>query len=146
VAEKSVIVRERDDYDYAIDLAIQSAMMVAVMMMVLSSMPVFQQVQNYLQTQQYEGLTANRNLQANDSTHWENLTSNPPYVPWITASFYNEGPDTAFLSLNYPDNAVPLKAKETWNVGFTGANRRLEVIFYKTDPGKSALVRVVGKY
>ena len=39
---------------------------------------------------------------------------------------------------------VTIKEEETVNL--TGADRRIELVFYKSNPGEKASVRVIGKY
>jgi len=94
----------------------------------------------------YFGEVEPRVLTITDVTGWVDLVHNPPYVPWISANFFNDGPDTAFLSMNYPSNFTELRIGESLQINLTGAIRRLEVIFFRCNSGQTASVRVVGKY
>lgn len=96
--------------------------------------------------QVYSGLTDSRVLEADEKLKWINLADFPPFTPWIAASFFNDGPDSAYIAINNPDEMLELKKGENQYVNLSFAERRIEVIFYKTAPGKKAGVRVEGKY
>lgn len=104
--------------------------------------------------QTYLGLTDYRVLEADGQLRWISLVDASPFMPWITASFFNDGDITTdppgevsvYLAINNPDALVELKKGENQYANFSFAERRIEIIFYKTDPGKKANVRVEGKY
>ena len=70
------------------------------------------------------------------------------------ASFFNDGdittdppePTSAYIAINNPDAMVELKKGESQHADFSFAQRRIEIIFYRAEPGKKASVRVEGKY
>ncbi len=102
-----------------------------------------------LAAQSYTGLTDYKVLDADEQLRWVSLD-----VPWVTASFFNEGDVTvappgqvsAYIAVNNPNSFVELKKGDSQNADFSFAQRRIEIIFYKADKGKHARVRVVGKY
>ncbi|GAI95575.1 unnamed protein product, partial [marine sediment metagenome] len=104
--------------------------------------------------QVYTGLTDSRVLEANGQLQWLSLVSTPPFTPWIAASFFNDGDVTTdppgavsvYIAINNPDALVELKKGESQYADFSFAQRRIEIIFFRTDPGKSARIRVEGKY
>lgn len=103
--------------------------------------------------QAYLGSTDYRVLEADGQLRWISLVDATPFTPWITASFFNDGdptdptaPVSAYIAINNPDAMVELKKGESQYADFSFAQRRIEMIFYKTDPGKRARVRVEGKY
>ncbi|MBA7695800.1 hypothetical protein ES703_104436 [subsurface metagenome] len=104
--------------------------------------------------QVYTGLTDYRILDADGQLRWLSLVDAPPFTPWITASFFNDGDVTTdppgavsvYIAINNPDALVELKKGESQYADFSFAQRRIEIIFYKTDPSKKARVRVEGKY
>jgi len=104
--------------------------------------------------QVYLGATDYRVLEADGQLRWLSLVDATPFVPWITASFYNDGdlttdppgPVSVYIAINNPDAMVEIKKGENQYADFSFAQRRIEIIFYKTDPGKKARVRVEGKY
>jgi len=96
--------------------------------------------------QQYLGLEDSRDLVATDQLQWLDLLNNSPYTPWITASFFNDGPDSVFIAINLPSGFTELKSGESKSVNFSMADRRIEVIYFVCNAGESASVRAVGKY
>ncbi len=67
--------------------------------------------------------------------------------PLITATIYNDGPDTGYFQINYPGSKViTLKNGESVSPDFTKSKRKFERVFYYTAAGGNASVRVVGKY
>lgn len=91
--------------------------------------------------QAYVGSTDYHVLEADGQLRWISLST-----PWITATFFNDGPDSAYVAVNNPDAMVELKKGESQYADFSFAQRRIEILFYKTDLGKRARVRVEGKY
>ncbi len=98
-----------------------------------------------LQARAYCGMTDPRTLDATATLKWLSLVDGPPYIPWISASFFNDGPDRVYIGINRPDGS-PIESGESLTVDLSGADRRIEVIFYQCDPGKTASVRAIGKY
>ena len=96
--------------------------------------------------QVYTGLTDERVLNATPTLQWLNLISDPPYVGWITASFFNDGPNSVFIGINNPDELHELAVGEAYDVSMVGAQRRIEFLYYRSNPGEITSVRVVGKY
>lgn len=101
--------------------------------------------------QALQGHVDSRVLQATPTLQWLNLLSGPPYTPWITASFFNDGllvggvvvPNSAFVGINNPDELHELMYGEQLSVDMSGS-RGIELIYYRSDVG--ATIRVVGKY
>lgn len=99
-----------------------------------------------LQAQSYTGLTDTRVLHATTQLQWLNLVSSPPYAPWVTASFHNDGPSTVLVAVNNPSELHELEVGEGLDVDMIGADRRIELVFYRAYPGAAAAVRTIGKY
>lgn len=104
------------------------------------------QLTQYLEAQAYLGLTDDRTLNATPTMQWLNLISNPPYHPWITAYFFNDGPHSVFIGINNPNELIQLASGEDKAVDMTGADRRIELVFFKSNIGERASVRAIGKY
>ncbi|GAI95438.1 unnamed protein product [marine sediment metagenome] len=104
------------------------------------------QLTQYLEAQAYVGLIDDRTLNATPTMQWLNLISNPPYHPWITAYFFNDGPHSVFIAINNPNELTQLAMGEDKTVDMTGADRRIELVFFKSNRGERASVRVIGKY
>lgn len=64
----------------------------------------------------------------------------------ITASFFNDGPNTAYIAVNSPSKWVELKKGESINIDFAKADKRIVFIHHKCDAGETASVRAIGKY
>ena len=104
--------------------------------------------------QTYLGATDYRVLEADGQLRWISLVDASPFIPWIAASFFNDGDVTVvppgqvsvYIAINSPDAMVELKKGENQYADFSFALKRIEIIFFKTDPGKRARVRVEGKY
>lgn len=122
-------------------------MMFTMVIMVVVMSKLMAPLSSLVQSQQYTGVPYDVDLPAVAAMQWVNFVDDDPYHPWVTGSFYNEGPDTAYLSFNTPDRFSELRIHETWNISWIGAAERLSVIYYKTNAaGETALVRAKGKY
>lgn len=139
-------VAKRDELDMGIDMSDIMVMMMMIMMMALLPSLVGTTASTTLQAQAYVGLTDSRTLHATQVLQWINLISDPPYTAWITASFHNDGPDSAFVAVNNPDEFTEIANGEDITVSMAGADRRIEFVFYKSNLGERASVRVLGKY
>ncbi|MBA7558623.1 hypothetical protein ES708_00227 [subsurface metagenome] len=134
-------------YDDGIMDAIPKVLMVmfgVMLLFALSPITAYAQAQTYAQA--YQGLTNTLVLNATPTTQWVNLINDPPYSPLITASFYNDGPNSVFIAINNPDEFLELNEGDSRVVSMSGGERRIEFIFYKCNPGERASVRVDGKY
>lgn len=137
-----------DEDDIGIEMSdVMMMLMVVMMMSVLPSIAASTaRATQTLQAQAYVGLTDSRVLEANPSFQWINLISDPPYIPWISASFFNDGPHPVFIAINNPDDWLELNASDQRTVSMLGGDRRIEFIFYKCNLGEKATVRVDSKY
>ena len=136
--------------DFDITSLMSPLFMMVMLLVVMSILPSITttttQAQQYYSAQAYTGLTDERSLNATPTMQWLNLISAPPYNPWITAYFFNNGPHSAFIAINNPDELYQLAKGEEKRVDMTGASRRIEFVFYKSNKGERALVRGIGKY
>jgi len=144
---KELTIHEEDiDISTIIQPLFMLVMLMAVSSMMVNITPMAASAQQYYSAQSYIGLTDDRVLNSTSTLQWLNLITNPPYHPWITAYFFNDGPQSVFIGINNPDELYQLASGEDKAVNFTGANRRIELVFYKSNLGEKASVRVVGKY
>jgi len=139
---------KQDDFDIGIEVSdlMMVVMMVMMMSLVATMTTVVAPVARQLQAASYVGLTNTLVLNATSVTQWVNLVNDPPYTPLITATFYNDVPDSLFIAINNPDEFLELNKDDSRVVSMSGGERRIEFIFYKCNPGKHASVRVDGKY
>lgn len=112
----------------------------------LASLAQLARIRKSLEKEEFQGKQDSRTLSATDSYHVEDLVKEYPFVPWATASFVNDGPDAVYIGINRQAGAAKLESGESHTVDFGKADRRIELIYYWTDAGETASVRVVGKY
>jgi hypothetical protein len=122
-------------------LAIIVAFIATIMMSMINNV-----FRSTAQSQSYVGLEDIRVLNCTPYTQYINLLNAPPYTPWVSATFHNDGPDSAFISINNPDEFGEYKPGEDKQISMLSGQRRIEFIYYKCEPAKTATVRVVGKY
>ena len=72
------------------------------------------------------------------------LVKNSP--PWIAATFFNDGPNTAYVGINSRTNFFTIKVGESHPTDFARADVRIHTLYYWCDPGNTASVRAKGKY
>lgn len=144
--EKEYRIVEKDDWDISFEPMMMMVFGVLILATIIPILPVVQSVQQHYAAQAYTGLTDDRVLNATPTIQWINLISDPPYHPWISAYFFNDGPQSVFIGINNPDELTQLASGESKTVDMTGADRRIEFVFYKSNPGEKASVRVIGKY
>lgn len=140
---------ERDLVTVNDDIGIEVAdMMLIFMMVVVASLmtSVVSPMAQQLQAQSFRGLTNTLELKATPDMQWVNLINDPPYAPLITASFFNNGPNSVFIAINNPDELIELNSGESRLISMAGGDRRIEFIFYRCNLGERATVRVDGKY
>jgi len=136
---------KQDDMDLGIDIS--DMMMIMMMIMMVSLLTtVIPAATQQLSAQAYIGLTDERTLEANRYLQWINLVSDPPYTPWISASFHNDGPQSVFMAVNNPDEMLEVANGEGHELSMAGAARRIEFLFYKCNIGETATARVIAKY
>jgi hypothetical protein len=139
-------VEDRDITDIAMNAMVYAVVFAAA---IVGLGPFFQRIlasSPMTLAQSYQGLTDSRTLNATPTLQWLNLISDPPYSPWISASFFNDGPNSVFIGINNPDELTEINKGGSLEVNMSGGQRRIEFVFYKCNPGQTASVRVVGKY
>jgi hypothetical protein len=94
----------------------------------------------------FQGLIDEKTLNCTSTVAWVDLKRVHPYTPWHKATFYNSGPDTAWISINNAKEWKELGKNDTWEVDLSKADRRMEVIYYKSATGETAAVTATGKW
>ena len=102
-------------------------------------------IRKSLEKEHFEGKKDSRTLNATDQLQWIDLIDHFPNKPWATASFFNDGPNRAYISFDALD-WTPLNRGDRFPPDFTKADERIGLIYYICDPGNTASVRAVGKY
>lgn len=103
-------------------------------------------IRKILHKQEFAGEVVSIILPVTEQTQSYELIAKWPFHPLITASFHNYGPNTAYLFLNREGSWIPLHDGDNFKADFAFADKRLEGIQYKCDPGNTASVTVIGKY
>lgn len=106
------------------------------------------QIRSALEREQFQGETQELTLSCTDQVSWVGIDIGDERLelPWITASFVNDGPNTAFISINRKSYPFTIKAGEVHPIDFSRAEQRIETIYYWCTAGQTASVRAVGKY
>jgi hypothetical protein len=112
----------------------------------LASLAQLARIRKSLEKEEFEGRLAKKTLSVTDSPQWINLLEESPHKAWITATFYNDGGDTAYIAINKDYDYIELRDTEELPIDFSKADERIRLIYYKCNPGETASVRAVGKY
>ena len=112
----------------------------------LASLAQMVRIRKSLEREHVEGHIDAKTLSATDQPKYVDLIEEYPFTPYATVSFYNNGPNSARLSLNNAFDWFMLDIDEGVDMDFTKADQRIEVIHYVCNPGQTASVTVRGKY
>jgi hypothetical protein len=93
-----------------------------------------------------QGLAVEKTLNCTDGLGSLDLRVEDPSYPWVTASFQNKGPNTAFLAVNVSNYPKELPAGQIWEVDFSKAKTKIEVLYFYCNKGQTATVLADGKY
>jgi hypothetical protein len=133
---------KKDSFDEEIDELLQPFVMVIFMFALMNILPAMQTVQQYYQSQQYEGQQDSRILSATSTLQHVVLAN-----PWVGAFFINDGPGIVEIRIN-DESASPymIYVNETKTISRIGAENRIYAIYYKCSSGGTATVRVDGVF
>jgi len=140
------LVIEKDDWDILFDSLMTGIITVAALVIVIPRLSVVQQAQQYFTSQSYQGDVETRVLSATGVLKYLDLIKGSPYTPLISAFFINRGPNTVYIGINAARDWLEIQPWETRTVSHIGADKRIEIIFYKCDIGQTALVEVEGHF
>lgn len=103
-------------------------------------------IRKSLEKEEFKGKVDTITLSATDEQACLNLLGRWHYTALISAYFVNDGPDTAYIAINEPYAWLKIKINETRTVNHSKADKRIERIYHKCDPGETASVRIEGEY
>jgi len=103
-------------------------------------------IEEHNRKESFEGKLDTRELIANDTTQSISLVDSWPNTAWIGAFIINDGPDTVYIRINRASGWITMLVDATRTFDYTKAEERIEEVYYHTDPGNSAVVRVEGAY
>lgn len=140
MAEDEIVVYKRGEVQKKIDPTIIQFVMLDDIRVGLNKL------NEHFKKDEFEGYEDSRTLSVTEKTEALNLVREPPFTPWITGYAFNDGPNTAYIAINYKAEWITIKNKESSEFDHKGADRRIEHIQYRCDPGETAMVRILGKY
>ncbi len=100
----------------------------------------------YIQSQMYQGVTDPRECDVTSEGYILDLVGVGHFAEWVSAEFINDGPDSVWIAINYPDEKFEIKADEGASINRIGALERIKVIYFYCDTGETAKVRIIGEY
>lgn len=103
-------------------------------------------IRRALERQQFEGAVAEITLACTDQQQFVVQSDYPFLEQLATAVFFNDGPDTAYISVNNSNLPFTVKKNESHPIDFSKADRRIEHLSYWCDVGNTAAVRLGVKY
>lgn len=103
-------------------------------------------IKESLKRQEYQGRIDPRTLEASDTDKHIDLIKEYPNTPWLTAYFFNDGPDSVYIAINRADEFKELEFGDDYTIDFSRGDKKIELIYYKCDSGETASVDVIGKF
>lgn len=150
---KKDIVKREVAKTAAIDLSLNDSdmmMMMSVMMMVVVMQmmfrPVTQSAQRYFTSQSYQGDVESKTLYATDIVQYWDLINQEPYTPLISVYLINRGASRVFVAINSAQDWMEIWPGETRTISQIGADRRIELVLYKCDPGLTSVIEAEGHF
>lgn len=98
------------------------------------------------QRENIQGRVDRKSLICTGSSQVFQLLKESPYTPWAAVDFYNGGPNTAIVSINNASDWNNIDPNSNLSMDFLRADKRIEVIYYKSDLNASAIVTATGKW
>ena len=152
MAEKSLARRRNPNADSDSDSSSDSDIMMLMMTMIIpvifsmmfssTQQPVAQQVK----TQQYEGTLIAGSWTAYGNLQYWDFVAREPFTPLVSAFIINRGPANIYIAINSTTDWITMTPNETRSISHVGADKRIEMIFYKCTPGQSSTVEIEGHY
>lgn len=143
MAESEITIYERGspEVQKRIDPALLQAITFDDMLVALN------RVNQHLEKAEFKGEVDPRVLAVTATIGELKLEENWPFTPWITASFFNDGPNTAYIAINrFFAEWIELRTGEGITIDFAKSDKRIRFINHRCNVGNTASVRVVGKY
>ena len=104
------------------------------------------QIEKSQRREQFEGRVDEKTLICTGTPLVLKLLKEHPYTPWAKANFHNNGPNTAVVSINNAYDWNSIDKDGDYEMDFLKADKRIEVIHYKCNPGETATVIGTGKW
>jgi hypothetical protein len=135
------------DLDFT-DQDMMMIMMMVVMVFMLQGMfsPLTQSAQRYFTNQAFQGDLESKILLPTDQVQYWDLINQDPFTPLISVFFINRGPNTVYIAINSSLDWLTMLPGETRTVSHVGADKRIEIIFYRCDAGLTSVVEAEGHF
>ena len=112
--------------------------------MQLAQLGQMNRIRKALERRQFKGIVNEIILPCTDSVSSVDITLHSP--PWVSVVFYNDGPNTAFISINRLDTPFTVLLNESHPTDYSDADQRVFRIYFWCGAGNTASVRAKGKY
>ncbi len=103
-------------------------------------------IRKALEREQFVGKLLSTTLSATDEYQALDLFKQDPFVPWITATFVNKGPNSVYLAINRQRPFHQLDIGDSLPADFSKAEQRIYFIEYQCGAGETASIRCLSKY
>lgn len=123
-------------------------MMMVVMVFMLQGMfsPMVQSAQKYFVSQSFQGDVESKILIPTDQLQYWDLVNQDPYTPLISAFLINRGPNTVYIAINSALDWLTMLPDETRTISHVGADKRIEIMFYRCDAGLTSIIEAEGHF
>lgn len=140
--ETAVGFPQYDSLAVGLGTAMQAITAVISIAVLAAILPATISAQTYFASQQYQGRTDPRTLDATDKLQHIVLAN-----PWIAAYFMKVEPNGVEIKINDENGSpIPISPGETITIGRTGARERIYAIYYSCHAGETTTVSVIGEY
>jgi len=103
-------------------------------------------IRKSLEREHFEGGVFTQELAVTEELGHISLLRGHPYTALATAFLINAGPNDAHIAINEAHNWLVLRPLETRTIVHTKADKRIEIVYFRCNPGESASVRLEGVY
>ena len=147
-AEKKIVAKKPEiDLSFT-DQDMMTMMMVVMMVMMMQQMfsPTVQSAQRFFTNQSYQGNVESNVVLANDTVQYWDLINQSPFTPLISVYLINRGTNRVYVAINAAQDWLEIRPRETRTVSHVGADKRIEIIFYKCDAGLTSYIEAEGHF
>jgi len=146
-AKKDIAKKAAIDLDFT-DQDMMMIMMVIMMVVVMQQMfsPLAQSAQRHFTNQSYQGVVESKILYATDQVQYWDLVNQEPYTPLISVYLINRGASRVYIAINSAQDWLEVWPGETRTVSQIGADKRIELVLYKCDPGLTSIIEAEGHF
>lgn len=143
------LVRASDDFGFSesdMMTFMMIIMMAALMQAMVSSTAATATASSIVQSMQFKGDVESKILDVTSTVKYWDLINESPYAPLISIFLINRGASKVYVSINSAQDWLEILPGETRTVSHVGAARRIEMVFYKCDPGNASTIEAEGHF